>query len=145
MPAASERTRLLAPGAASAPPARADSCSPLALTLVLGTCVACGVLVRIPTILQSSIPIWLFCGRGLCPHSSDMLGAPRAGLVPSPLAFLTRLMQNGGVDEVARWLVESVELPQYEQAYWQLQLEPAAGARPTYNRGPGGTANDARA
>ena len=67
------------------------------------------------------------------------------GSQPSPLAFLTRLMQNGGVDEVARWLVESVELPQYEQAYWQLQLEPAAGARPTYNRGPPATYNDARA
>ena len=26
-------------------------------------------------------------------------------------------MQDAGVDEVARWLVESVELPQYEQAF----------------------------
>ena len=90
MPAASERTRLLAPGAASAPPARADSCSPLALTLVLGTCVACGVLVRIPTILQSSIPIWLFRGRGLCPHPS--CSAPRA-----------QAWYNPPQDHAARW------------------------------------------
>ena len=50
MRAASERTRLLAPGAASAPPARTGRLL-AALALVLGTCAACGVLV-IPTILQ---------------------------------------------------------------------------------------------
>ena len=38
-------------------------------------------------------------------------------------AQLTPLMQDAGVDEVARWLVDSVHLPQYEQAFRDNEVD----------------------
>ena len=32
-------------------------------------------------------------------------------------------MEDAGVDDVARWLVESVELPQYEQAFRENKVD----------------------
>ena len=42
----------------------------------------------------------------------------RKKTLPSPSLRQTPMqMQDAGVDEVARWLVDSARLPQYEQAF----------------------------